>query len=96
MNHPAPSCLPERRRCLSAALLCACLSIALLCATGAVSAESKKPTSSIGQETKKKGSVKIKHQRSDSEESTSERERRLYRECKGRPNAGACLGFTRR
>lgn len=26
-------------------------------------------------------------------ETTRERERRLKRECKGRPNAGACLGF---
>jgi hypothetical protein len=45
---------------------------------------------------KKKGSVKVKHQRSPSEESTAERDRRLYRECKGLPNAGACLGYTRR
>jgi hypothetical protein len=29
-----------------------------------------------------------------SAESTSERDRRLYRECKGRPNAGACLGYA--
>jgi hypothetical protein len=27
-------------------------------------------------------------------ESTSERERRLMRECKGLPNAGACLGYA--
>lgn len=30
-----------------------------------------------------------------SAENTQERERRLLRECKGRPNAGACEGFTR-
>jgi len=29
-----------------------------------------------------------------SAESTSERDRRLFRECKGRPNAGACLGYA--
>lgn len=29
-----------------------------------------------------------------SAESTRERERRLTRECKGRPNAGACEGYT--
>ncbi len=28
-------------------------------------------------------------------ETTAERDRRLMRECKGRPNAGACLGYTR-
>jgi hypothetical protein len=27
-------------------------------------------------------------------ETTSERERRLQRECKGLPNAGACLGYA--
>ena len=27
-------------------------------------------------------------------ETTAERERRLTRECKGRPNAGACEGFA--
>lgn len=28
-------------------------------------------------------------------ETTPERERRLKRECRGMPNAGACLGYTR-
>ncbi|MEP6558112.1 MAG: hypothetical protein ABJB17_06505 [Burkholderiales bacterium] len=28
-----------------------------------------------------------------SAETTKERERRLTRECRGRPNAGACLGY---
>ncbi|RQO82049.1 hypothetical protein DBV10_10260 [Acidovorax sp. FJL06] len=38
---------------------------------------------------------KAKHQRSPSEESTAERDRRLLRECKGIPNAGACLGYAK-
>ena len=29
-----------------------------------------------------------------SEESSAERDRRLFRECKGRVNAGACAGYT--
>ena len=29
-----------------------------------------------------------------SEESQAERDRRLTRECKGRPNAGVCLGYA--
>lgn len=29
-----------------------------------------------------------------SSESTAERQARLRRECKGRPNAGACTGYT--
>jgi hypothetical protein len=31
---------------------------------------------------------------SGSEESRADRDRRLSRECRGRPNAGACLGYT--
>jgi len=31
---------------------------------------------------------------SGSEETSRERERRLLRECKGRPNAGACSGYA--
>lgn len=56
-------------------------------------AENPHPTNATS---KKKGSTKIKHQRSPSEESTAERDRRLFRECKGMPNAGACNGYTRR
>lgn len=33
--------------------------------------------------------------RAPGEETAAQRERRLLRECKGRPNAGACLGYTR-
>lgn len=32
---------------------------------------------------------------SSSAETPAQRERRLLRECKGQPNAGACLGYTR-
>lgn len=45
---------------------------------------------------KKSRSVKVKHQQNHSGETTAERDRRLYRECKGRPNAGACLGYAHR
>ena len=96
----------RRARGLGAALLSACLALALLGVCGTASgAERKKPhrsdrsastTAAAGPQAKPKGSVKIKHQRSPSEESTAERDRRLYRECRGRPNAGACLGYTQR
>ena len=39
-------------------------------------------------------SVRVKHQSTGSGETRAERERRLTRECRGRPNAGACLGFA--
>ena len=33
--------------------------------------------------------------KSTSEESATQRDKRLRRECKGRPNAGACMGYAR-
>jgi hypothetical protein len=39
--------------------------------------------------------VKPKVDKGSSTESTAERDRRLMRECRGMPNAGACLGYTR-
>ena len=50
-------------------------------------------------EAKKKGegkqqTVRVKQQSTGSGETRAERERRLTRECRGRPNAGACLGFA--
>lgn len=66
-------------------------------AVSASAAPQKKAADKVSSESiKKKGSVKVTHQRSSSEESTAERDRRLYQECKGQPNAGACLGYTRR
>ena len=46
--------------------------------------------------TQAKKTTKVKQARSPSEESKAERDRRLYRECRGRPNAGACLGYTQK
>ena len=40
------------------------------------------------------GKVRIQNIRNGSEETSAERDRRLYRECQGRPNSGACLGYT--
>ncbi|MFT3720063.1 hypothetical protein [Pseudorhodoferax sp.] len=44
--------------------------------------------------TKKKAAAAPKFIPSSSQESPRERERRLLRECKGRPNAGACAGYA--
>ena len=43
---------------------------------------------------KKSNKLTIKPSRNNSEETRTERDRRLMRECKGKPNAGACLGYT--
>lgn len=86
------------RHALPAALLCACLGLGLLATpSDAQAARKKKDDASSSQAASaKKGSVKVKYFGSSSEESTTQRDRRLYRECKGRPDAGACLGYTRR
>lgn len=42
------------------------------------------------------GKVRIQNIRNNSEETTAERDRRLYRECQGRPNSGACAGYTQK
>ena len=63
-----------------------------LCNLGAInaSASERHHKSSKSQS----GKVRIQNIRSSSEESTAERDRRLYRECQGRPNSGACAGYT--
>ncbi|QNN59461.1 hypothetical protein H9K76_05470 [Diaphorobacter ruginosibacter] len=43
-----------------------------------------------------KSSVKIKEHSGHAGETPAERDKRLYRECRGLPNAGACSGYTRR
>jgi hypothetical protein len=43
----------------------------------------------------KKKPARVTFLRSDTAESPSERERRLIRECRGRPDAGVCLGYAR-
>lgn len=91
---------PAPVRGIGTTLLGACLALSLLGACGQASgAEGKKSgrsgsTAAPSAQAKQKGAIKIKHQRSPSEESTAERDRRLYRECRGRPNAGACLGYA--
>ena len=42
----------------------------------------------------KQKSHSVRFIRNPNQETSAERERRLLRECKGRPNAGACLGYA--
>ena len=51
------------------------------------------PPADTAKPKKKKKSAHVKYDKG-SAESTAERDRRLTRECKGRPNAGACLGYA--
>ncbi len=53
-------------------------------------------TTRSAQPLKKAPPTKVKAYKSSSEETEAERSRRLYRECKGMNNAGACKGYTRK
>ncbi len=77
-----------------ALMLCAAISLSMNTTSAHAKASDSSDTAQGG---KKKHTVKLKTTtpRSASEESTAERDRRLYRECKGRPNAGACLGYAK-
>lgn len=84
-------------RTWTAPLLWLTLALCLAQLPEAGHAASQNSTQSFhGEFSKKKKSTKVKQERSASEESRSDRDRRLYRECKGRANAGACLGYTQK
>ena len=91
---PHPSTHVALHKTTTPLLLCM-LALCLGLHPGASHATTKNVTQGAhGAVSKKKKSTKVKQERSSSEESRSERDRRLYRECKGRANAGACLGYT--
>lgn len=73
---------------LSIPLSAACLALGLLSHLPATAAKAQDSAA-----TKKKGAAP-KFIPNSSQESARERERRLLRECKGRPNAGACSGYA--
>lgn len=73
------------------------LALCLLAGPGNADAtQAKRSKANTGESAKKKGVSKVTYQRSTSEESPAERDRRMYRECKGLHNAGACRGYTRK
>ncbi len=82
--------LPTRRLALSAALWLLCGAPALAASssdakTPAPAPKKRRRTSSVPRYAN--GQTEAQRQRSE--------EARLRRECKGRPNAGACMGYTR-
>lgn len=62
-----------------------------LCAALALGAQAAEPT----QAGAPRKPTSVKFHKAPSEESPAAREKRLKRECKGRANAGMCLGYTR-
>lgn len=92
---PTPS---FRRNPLRSSIALAALAITCaLAAPGSAQAKSKtNPPQGTTGTTKQKGATKTTYRPSPSEETRAERERRLFRECRGMHDAGACKGFTRR
>jgi hypothetical protein len=82
-----------------AALLAGAMAAPALAATAATTdavtarETAQAPAQPAKAKTKKKKSNTVKYDKG-SAETTAERDRRLKRECKGRPNAGACLGYA--
>lgn len=70
------------------------VAMALLAAGGAFAA--KKPKAPEASAAARRAPGKVTFHKAPSDESPAERERRLKRECQGRANAGACLGFASR
>ncbi|QXL85951.1 hypothetical protein [Comamonas sp. NLF-1-9] len=100
MPRPAPARPRLPAPALRAALRGLTLAIAatslLALAPGAQGASKNKKAASATHAPAKKRSTRVKPSQNHSGESTAEREKRLYRECQGMPNAGACLGYAKR
>lgn len=96
MNHSQQSRSLPRRLAASTAL-CVALHAACGALAPAHAASDRAATAATSAKKKKtSNAVHIKNARNDPGETTAERDRRLYRECKGLPNAGACRGYTQR
>ena len=79
---------PHASRKMSTALICAALLFALTAADVSHAAKKKRKSADAGQTV---GKTKFDR---GSAESPEQRDKRLLRECRGRPNSGACMGYT--
>ncbi|WP_066269347.1 hypothetical protein [Hydrogenophaga palleronii] len=68
----------------------------LTCATLGVQAANQGANHGTHHPTPRKAAGSVKFLKAPSEESPAARAKRLTRECKGRPNAGMCLGYASR
>lgn len=84
---------------IAKAVLLACTALAAMALAPDAAAkpnDNNETAARSAQPLKKPPQPKVKVYKSSSEETEAERSRRLYRECKGMNNAGACKGFTRK
>ncbi|MCO5336435.1 hypothetical protein [Delftia tsuruhatensis] len=90
------SFIPSTRQAQLRQCALLCLVAALGLALPAQAASHRADASAAQGSKRKKGGqrVRVPTQRSSSDESPEQRDKRLYRECQGRHNAGACAGYT--
>lgn len=93
-HHTTPHPLHQSRLALLAAGIALTLLTGVGVAQGKGSTDDK--THAAKTSPKKKSVSKVTYQRSASEETVAERDRRMFRECRGMHNAGACRGYTQR
>jgi len=94
---PFDAATPALRATARHALLAAgIVALGLIASPGTALAKKPAADKTANAPAKKKGVSKVTYQRSTSEETTAERDRRMYRECKGMHNAGACRGYTQK
>jgi hypothetical protein len=74
--------------------LLAVLLVTALAAGPALAASDKPKAKAKTTATSKKSTGKVTYREAPSHEKPAERAKRLKRECKGRPNAGMCMGHT--
>lgn len=87
--------MPSLARNFLSSLLCTGIALCFATHPSPVWAKSKSAyASSEPSAPKKKAVNKVTYQRSPSEETPAQRDKRMYRECKGMHNAGACRGYT--
>lgn len=69
--------------------------LALALAASLAQAADEAPARLTGKDAQVKVPARVRFLDSGSGETRAARDKRLRRECKGRPNAGVCLGLTR-
>jgi hypothetical protein len=79
---------PNASRKIGAALFSIALLFAITAADDSHAAKKKRKSADSGQTV---GKTKFDR---GSAENPAQRDKRLLRECKGRPNSGACMGYT--
>jgi hypothetical protein len=97
IQKPFTTPMPPLARKFPSTALCAGIALCLFIQSSPLWAKGKSPqTSSEAVVAKKKTVSKVTYQRSSSEETPAQRDKRMYRECRGMHNAGACSGYTRK